>query len=195
MNIGIDIDDTIAKTTETVDLWAKEYTESILKRSFKIDNEKNILDPMWARHVYNWSKEEDSKFWDLYYEKIMESLEPKENAINVINYLARKNKIIIVTARWDRKNGIIEKITKEWLQKYKINYSKLYINHKDKRDISRENNIEIFIDDNFVTCKQLSEINIKVLMVNTRLNKNIQDVEIQRIDSWQDIYEYFLKKA
>ena len=29
MNIGIDIDDTIAKTSEETDIWAKEYTEKI----------------------------------------------------------------------------------------------------------------------------------------------------------------------
>ena len=33
MNIGIDIDDTITKTSEETDIYAKEYTESILKKT------------------------------------------------------------------------------------------------------------------------------------------------------------------
>ena len=37
MNIGIDIDDTIANTFATIDKYAKEYTEKVLKREFKIN--------------------------------------------------------------------------------------------------------------------------------------------------------------
>ncbi|CDE09912.1 unknown [Clostridium sp. CAG:354] len=32
MNIGIDIDDTIANTNTSIDTFAKEYTEKVLKR-------------------------------------------------------------------------------------------------------------------------------------------------------------------
>ena len=134
MNIGIDIDDTIAKTSEETDIYAKEYTESILKRKFELQNIE-IFDPMWAKHLYNWTDEENEEFWDLYYEKIMENVKPKEDAVEVINNLSVKNNIIIITARWDRKSGIIAKITKEWLKRNKINYEKLFIGHKDKRKI------------------------------------------------------------
>ena len=116
MNIGIDIDDTITKTSEETDIYAKEYTESILKRKFEPQNIE-IFDPMWAKHLYNWTDEENDKFWDLYYEKIMENVKPKEDAVEVINNLSVKNNIIIITARWDRESGIIAKITKEWLKK------------------------------------------------------------------------------
>ena len=54
MNIGIDIDDTIAKTSEQTDIYAKEYTENVLKRKFEF-RKIEILDPMWARHLYGWS--------------------------------------------------------------------------------------------------------------------------------------------
>ena len=98
MNIGIDIDDTITKTSEETDIYAKEYTESILKRKFEPQNIE-IFDPMWAKHLYNWTDEENDKFWDLYYEKIMENVKPKEDAVEVINNLSVKNNIIIITAR------------------------------------------------------------------------------------------------
>lgn len=126
MNIGIDIDDTITKTSEETDIYAKEYTESILKRKFEPQNIE-IFDPMWAKHLYNWTDEENDKFWDLYYEKIMENVKPKEDAVEVINNLSVKNNIIIITARWDRESGIIAKITKEWLKKNKVNYTKILL--------------------------------------------------------------------
>ena len=84
MNIGIDIDDTIAKTSEQTDIYAREYMEKELKRKFKL-KDIEILDPMWAKHLYGWSIEEDKEFWDKYYEKIMQSVEPKEDALEVIN--------------------------------------------------------------------------------------------------------------
>ena len=110
MNIGIDIDDTISQTSEETDKWAKEYTEKILKRKFELQDIE-ILDPIWAKYLYNWSIEENDEFWDLYYEKIMENVKPKEDAIKIINELALENNIIIITARWEKENGIIEKIT------------------------------------------------------------------------------------
>ena len=188
MNIGIDIDDTIAKTAEECDIWAKEYTENVLNRKFEL-NVADVVSPFWARCVYCWTDEEDNRFWDMYYEKIMENLKPKENAIEVINRLLENNKIIIITARWDRDTGVIAKITKDWLEKHKINYDKLFIGHEDKRKLVTENNIDIFIDDNYKTCKQISELNVRTLIMNSRLNQNIQDDKIERVFSWEDVEE------
>ena len=194
MNIGIDIDDTIANTAQQIDIWANVFFEKYLKREFKIHNETGILDPKWAKYLYNLTEEEDEKFWNIYYEKIMENVEPKENVIEVINELSEKNNIIIISARWDRENGIIKKITKEWLKKYKIHYDKLFLGCEDKRKIAKESNIDIFIDDSYKTCKQISELNIETLIMNTRLNKNFEDENIKRVYSWTEILEYVNKK-
>ena len=186
MNIGIDIDDTISQTSEETDKCAKEYTEKILKRKFELQDIE-ILDPMWAKDLYNWSIEENDEFWDLYYEKIMENVKPKEDAIKIINELALENNIIIITARWEKENGIIEKITEEWLKKYKINYTKLFIGHKDKREIAKKCELDVFIDDNFKTCKEISKIGIKTYMMNSRLNKDMKEKDIKRVFSWKDL--------
>ena len=186
MNIGIDIDDTISKTSEEVDIWAKEYFEKKLKREFKTNNIE-VSDPMWARHLYGWTIEEDNIFWDLYYERIMENVKPKDDAIEIINKLATNNKIIIITARWDREDQNISKITKNWLKKYEIYYDKIFLGHEDKRKIVTENNVELFIDDNYRTCKQVSELNVRTLIMNSRLNKGIQEDKLERVFSWKDI--------
>jgi len=188
MNIGIDIDDTITKTIEEVDIWAKEYTEKVLKKEFKMKTTE-ILEPMWAKFLYGWNEEEDRNFWDLYYEEIMKNVKPKDDAIEIINKLSKNNNIIIITARWDREDKSIEKITQNWFEKYKIKYNKIFLGHQDKRQIVKENNIEIFIDDNFQTCKQISELNVRTLLMDTRLNKNIEDSNMERVFSWKDIKE------
>ena len=188
MNIGIDIDDTIAKTSEETDIYAKEYTEKVLKRKFEF-KKIEILDPMWARHLYGWSDEEDKNFWNLYYEKVMENVKPKDDAIEIINELSKENNIIIITARWDRESGIIAEITKKWIEKYNINYHKLFIGHLDKRNIVKENNIELFIDDSFKTCKQISEIGVRTFIMDSRINKEMKDDKLERVFSWKEIAE------
>ena len=193
MIIGIDIDDTIARTTEQTDIYAKEYTEKILKRKFQIGN-NNTLDPMWARYVYGWTEEEDKNFWDLYYEKDMENVKPKEDAIKVINELYKSNEIIIISARWDRESGIINKITKKWLEKNDIHYHKLYLGHKDKRNIARENNIELFIDDSIKTCNEIRSLGIKTFIMSSRQNEKIDAKDLKRVNNWNEIYE-IIKKA
>ena len=186
MNIGIDIDDTIAMTSKEIDIYAKKYAENILKRKFEL-KEIEILDPMWAKHLYGWNDEQDKEFWHLYYEQIMKNVKPKNDSIEIINELSRENTIIIISARWDRENGIIAKITKEWLEKYNIHYDKLFIGYLDKRDIVKKNNIELFIDDSYKTCKLISDIGIRTLLMNSRINKDMKINDIERVSSWKEI--------
>ena len=187
MIIGIDIDDTIANTIEQTDIYAKEYTEKILKRNFKL-NKADVNDPMWAKHVYGWSIEEDKNFWDLYYEKVIENVNLKDAAAEVINKLYENNEIIIITARWDRKSNIINNITKEWLKKYNIHYHKLYMNHQDKRNIVEENKINLFIDDSIMICKELENIGVKTFIMNLRVNEKTDVGKMTRVNSWNEIY-------
>lgn len=186
MNIGIDIDDTISKSCEQTDIYAKEYTETVLKRKFEF-KKTETNDPMWCKHLYGWNDEEDKKFWEMYYEIIVENVKPKENAIEVINRLSKNNNIFLITARWDREDGIIMKKTVEWLKKYGINYSKLYLGYKEKSVVVKDNNIEIFIDDNYKTCKKISEMNVRTLIMNSRMNKDIEDNDLERVFSWKEI--------
>ena len=193
MNIGIDIDDTIAKTTEEVEIYAKNYIEKDLKRKFQ-KNEDGVLNPMWASAVYGRNKEEDEKFWEMYYEEIMRNLQPKENAVETINKLHKNNKIIIITARWDKENNIIEQITKKWLEENKIEYDKIFLGHEDKRAIIKENNVDIFIDDSFKTCKLVSEMNVKTLMMDSERNQQMEDDKIERVFTWKEIEQKCIQK-
>lgn len=187
MVIGIDIDDTIADATERHDYYAKEFTEKILNREFKI-HETDSLDPMWARRVYNWSDEEDKRFWDLYVEKDLASVTPKKNAVEIINELYKNHEIIIISARWDRESGIIKKITENWLKENNIKYHKLYMGYKDKRKIVEDNNINLFIDDSIRTCNEVQSMGVKTLIMTTRLNKNADIGKLIRVNNWDEIY-------
>lgn len=186
MKIGIDIDDTITKTSEQVDLFAREYVEEVLQKKFEL-HKLEVINPYSTEKLYGWTKREDKKFWDLYYEKIVENVKPKENAIRIINKLAKDNEIVIITSRLDRENGAIAQITNKWFEKNKVNYHKLFIGYEDKEKIVKENNIDIFIDDNYKICKKVARNNVRILMMNSRANKEIVDNKLERVFSWHQI--------
>ena len=52
-----------------------------------------------------------------------------------------------------------------------------------------QENIDIFIDDNYKTCKQISDLGIRTFIMNSRLNKDIQDEKIEVEDIPVGIYE------
>ena len=83
----------------------------------------------------------------------------------------------------------MDSVTNEWLNRQGIHYDKIYIGNEDKRKIAMENNIDIFIDDNYKTCKQISELGIRTLIMNSRLNKHIKDDTLERVFSWEEIEE------
>ena len=188
MIIGIDIDDTIAQTTEQIDIFAKEYTEKKLNRKFKI-NDGFIYDPMWAKYVYGWTIDEDKEFWDLYYEEVIGNVKPKKDSREVINNLYKNNEIIIISARWEKKSNMVNKTTIEWLKKYDIKYHKLYLGHEDKRDIVKENNIDLFIDDSIKIYDEIQSLGIQTFLMTSRQNKDIDVKKIIRVNNWKEVYE------
>ena len=185
MNIGIDIDDTIANTNISIDTFAKEYTEKVLKRNFKINNLDNVLDPMWAKYLYGWTIEEDAKFWEDKYELTMQNATIKDGASRVINKLYKNNEIIIITARAD--NQKIRDLTVKWLEENNIHYHKIYMGHLDKKRIIQKNKIDVFIDDNFKNCKEASNLGVRTLLMDSRINKNLNYENIKRVFSWNEI--------
>ena len=64
----------------------------------------------------------------------------------------------------------------------------------DKKRIIQENNVDIFIDDNFKNCKEASNLGVRTLLMDSRLNKNLNDEKIKRVFSWNDIERDLIQK-
>ena len=81
-----------------------------------------------------------------------------------------------------------KKLTENWLQENNVQFDKLFMNASDKVQLVKENNIDLFIDDSFNNCKQISEnTNAKVYMMTSLVNKNLGDEKIKRVFSWPEI--------
>lgn len=191
MVIGIDIDDTTVVTVESMVKYGDKYDTEVLNREAKKDNLGRIKDRYYMKALYGWTEEEKFAFFDMYYKNVLEECYPLPNASEIINRLKQEgNEIIFITARLTNiKNCETEKITKETFRKYNIPYDKLIMNVDDKLKFCKENDVEIFIEDSYETCKNLQENGIKAYLMTTKMNRNIVDDKIERVSSWNEVYE------
>lgn len=191
MVIGIDIDDTTVVTVESMVKYGDKYDTEVLNREAKKDNLGRIKDRYYMKALYGWTEEEKFAFFDMYYKNVLEECYPLPNASEIINRLKQEgNKIIFITARLTNiKNCETEKITKETFRKYNIPYDKLIMNVDDKLKFCKENDVEVFIEDSYETCKNLQENGIKAYLMTTKMNRNIVDDKIERVSSWDEVYE------
>ena len=66
---------------------------------------------------------------------------------------------------------------------------KLILHTPDKLKASKENNIDVFIEDSYDTCKELTENGIKSYLMTSKMNENIETGEIERVHNWTEVYE------
>lgn len=197
MNIGIDIDDTISETFETLLPYAQKYTIEDLKRKSEINMNQNFLDHFYIVYMNEWDEEEAKGFWDKYYGEILRKVNIKQFASESINKLKQEgHKIYLITARWDIPNDNIQEITKQWLIENNVEYDELIINASDKLQLIEEKNIDVFIDDSFKNCKNIAEnSNTKVYMMTSRVNGSFNHEKITRVYSWPEIYDLINKEG
>ncbi len=101
MRIGIDIDDTICKTREMVEVKLSEYC---------------MINNLNYDEVYN-NEIMMEKFYDEKLEEIYKYADPKKNVVDVLRRLRNKgNEIYIITARGAQIRTDIDyyKVTLEW---------------------------------------------------------------------------------
>lgn len=190
MNIGIDIDDTISETFETLLPYSQKYTIEDLKKESKIYIKDEYANHFYIVYMNGWDEEDAKGFWDKYYGEILRKVNIKKFAAEVINKLKQEgNKIYFITARWDMPNDNIQEITKQWLKKNNVEYDELIINASDKLQLIKEKNIDVFIDDSFKNCKNIAEnSNTKVYMMTSRVNGSFNHEKITRVYSWPEVY-------
>ena len=196
MNIGIDIDDTISETFETLLPYSQKYTIEDLKRKSKINLSGDLGNHLYIVNMNGWNDKEAIDFWEKYYAQILNELNIKKFASEVINKLKQEgHKIYLITARWEMRADNVKEITFKWLKDNNIQYDEIFLNASDKLKIAKENNIEVFVDDSFKNCKNIADnTNIKVYMMNSRANEDFEDQKIQRVFSWPEIYNLINKK-
>lgn len=190
MNIGIDIDDTISETFETLLPYSQKYTIEDLKKESNLIMRDDFTNHFYIEYANNWSKDEAEAFWKKYYGEILKQLNIKKFASEVIKKLKEQgNRIYLITARWEMRTDNVKEITIKWLQDNKIEYDEIFLNAEDKLKLVKENDIDIFIDDSFNNCKKIAHnSDAKVYMMTSKANGSLEDNKVRRVFSWPEIY-------
>ena len=185
MNIGLDIDNVI---TDFDDLILKEFLiEDKNKRNSGIIN-KN------ARHInhgmFDWTQTEIDNFYADNMERIAKELKPRRNCKKYIDKLLKDgHKIILISHRAypHYKNPL--QTTTFWLDKNKINYTKLVLSESpNKTKECQENHIDIMVDDRASQCKIMNTNGINTMLMLTRYNLKEKD-DLPFATSWKNLYE------
>lgn len=183
MRIGIDIDDTIAKTNKKLIEEALRYDkEHVRGRGLKNKNAYSFME------MFYWTVLDlDGFMKEVRRGKFFSSLEPVEGAVLNINKLYQEgNQIIFITRRQKDLKTMLK--TKKWLKNMGFRYHKLILGGEHKDEICSNYQIDIFIDNDVKNVIEVSSEGILCVLKGTEFNRDEKD--FRRIESWDDIYDY-----
>lgn len=190
MRIGIDIDNTITEVQEELNNAAYEY---VIKLGKNIKNAENPFEDIknngdTYKKKFQFSYDELKYFLKNIQEEITNKAKPRENATETINRLRKDgHKIIIITARDSEFHDDPYLLSKSWLNKNNIEYDKLIVNAREKGRVCKNENIDLFIDDQLNNCLDVLKEGIKVIRIS---NENCNNNDIVDLNNWTKIYEY-----
>lgn len=186
MNIGLDIDNVISNFDTCLLEEYIKYDKTLRNKGIINENAEYI-----TRGMFDMTDEESDTFYYNNIERIAKNLKPLHNAKKYIDKLKEDgNKIYIISGRDNNEYTNPYEMTKEWLDKYEIYYDELILtnayDHSSKSEVCIKCKIDIMIDDSVKTLRSIAKENIKVLLMNKRLNKHCD--EFERVFSWEEIY-------
>ena len=189
MRIGIDIDDTVALThdmlIEAAIKFDKEFVEG---RGFRNKNAHKF------NEMFYWRTENVKAFFDYIGKQklFLNNIEPRENAVEIINKLyEEKHKIIFITRR--NSKGCSRGCTKKWLKKEGFKFHKVIMDCEEKGEMCKKKKIDLFIDDSSVHIYEAIAENIDALLIDTPRNKS--EKKLKRVKGWPEIYKYINEKV
>lgn len=181
MKIGIDIDDTICDSFETL--------------LPKICQECNLDMLELRRNNINYEyffKDHDSHLYKAATKILGEnvySIPLKPDVIECINKLHDLgHKIFFITSRSTKTFFDPYLVSKKYLDDNHVYYDKIIASTYDKATICKEEGIDLFIDDGINHNANVSKVGIKTLLFDASYNRMCNDY--QRVSSWKEIIDY-----
>lgn len=188
MIIGIDIDNTITHTTEMILYYAQIYGK---------EQGLNTIPDM--RHYYledilGWDRQIADDFLNAHLGQIYHDMQPKEQAIEVINHLKKEHELILITSR-NRQFPEVEEVTVSWLKRNGLFYDRLILNTTsnmhffNKLEVCRENQVDIMIEDHYKLVSEISPF-LPVIMFDYPYNSHLRSDNIIRVKHWNEVKQW-----
>ena len=175
MRIGIDIDETLVDTMKLIKVYWQDYIKKYPCSRYN----STIPDNIYSGYDDNYI----TTFWDLYREDL--KYPPiRKNAVKVLKELKKDNELCIITSREKNKYKDLVKNLDKWLKENNIEVDYIYTDIRNKGIFSKENNIDLLIDDSIEHIKEADNLGVKTIMFNSKKH----DVKKQT-DNWLDLYE------
>jgi len=185
VRLGIDIDNTITYTTETIMHYAFNFGR---ERGLNITPDYNHY---YLEDVLGWDKETAELFLNENLQEIYCSILPKEKASDVIRELKKDHEIILITSR-NRRFHNVEQLTAEWLHKNGIVYDQLILNTTynmhffSKLEVCLKHGVDVMIEDHYELIKEISPV-IPVIAFDYPYNRHLKNDNIIRVRNWMEI--------
>ena len=144
----------------------------------------------------DWSKEQTDLFWERYFIDMLTIATPKDEVAKILKKLKQEgNNIIIITSRYEfeEDSHLVQNYTQKWLEKNNIVYDKLVMNAQNKLNASKENDVEMFIDDSVAHCRNVQSSGIITFLYTSTCNQAVEANDLQRVYSWPQIYDKYKK--
>lgn len=179
MNIGIDIDDTITCTYETL--------LPMIAFNYGMDLKKLFLQKPTYKMLHSILPNYENFVLQNF--STMAKIVPlKPNVVDVLTRLKDQgHRIIFITSRNNSEYGDPYKLSYNYLKMNNIPFDKLIVNVKDKAKECVMEGIDLFIDDNTKHCKAVLKSGIPTLQfANSFVSENSK---VKRVNSWDEIYQ------
>ena len=176
MNIGIDIDDTITDTYETlISLLGIYYGMNIDKIQKQRPSYKMI------KNMFTDYNEFAAKNYNT-----MATIAPLKKNVVLTKLREAGHKIIFISARNYDEYEDPYKVSYEYLKRNGIPFDKLIVNVKNKSKQCILENIDIFIDDDTSNCRSVLNTGIRTLQFDSILNRDVTSLD--KVKTWEDVY-------
>lgn len=180
MNIAIDIDDTLTDTFDYFIPFVADYfgadEDELRKKNISYSN----LPDEWKSDELNFAK--------TWFDKVVEQTPFKKGASEALKKLRQNgHRVIIITGRSNDFYTDAYKTTKKELENGAIEYDKL-ICTLDKPSACAEEKIDLLIDDMPSNCNGAKKLEIKVLLFDSKANREDKS-GLKRVFDWEQALE------
>jgi len=183
MRIGIDIDETVARTQDALIKYALKWDKKYLQgKGFK-NKDTYLLSDM-----FYWTSEDVENFFKYVKDKrLFEKIKVKSFANFFINELYNQGNIIIFVTRRNINGPGGEDITKNWLDKHRFKYHSIIFECFNKVHTCLDEEIDYLIDDDVDNINSLNGTNVKGILISNGKN----DSANRRVyKDWKEIFEF-----
>jgi len=176
MRIGIDIDDVITNTYQ-----------SIINNIEKYDKNNELSNYMEDIMRGDNSNPIVKRFFDENCTTFFSNAKMKDNANKVIKRLLENgHEVYIISSRGEIRFKGSEELTLNYFKANNIPFTKILWNSFDKATICKDNNIDVMVDDSAKHCIAVQNQNIKSILFTSEVNKSIE-VNIPRVNNWLEL--------